>query len=241
MSKRDPMPPIRHLVARSKRFFKQMLGRDLWIRPQVRVPTVFLGSEYGGYAIDDRGLNPDSIVYSFGLGEDVSFDLAMIERYQTTVHAFDPTPRAIAWLREQSLPGKFVFRPVGLADHDGAALFAPPSRERHVSYSLARSTPESSTGVVAQVARLATLLGENGHDRCDVLKMDVEGAEYQILEDILDTETNVRQIVLEFHPEMIASGLKRTSNLLQRMNHAGYSIIAISPDGRNYSLRRAYQ
>ena len=30
------------------------------------------------------------MVYSFGVGQDISWDLAMIERFGVTVHAFDP-------------------------------------------------------------------------------------------------------------------------------------------------------
>ncbi|MBF0144617.1 MAG: FkbM family methyltransferase [Magnetococcales bacterium] len=225
-------------LAKAKRFVKQLLGRDLWIWPQIRVETIFLGSRYGGYAICDRGLNHESIVYSFGLGEDISFDLAVIEHYRATVHAYDPTPKAMAWLQQQSLPQKFKFHPLGLADHDGHAHFAQPRREGNVSFSIARHPLDPQGGIMAEVARLTTLMQRNEHHHCDLLKMDVEGAEYGVLENILETGCSIGQMVLEFHPEMIPNGLQRTRDLLKRMNREGYSIFAISPDGRNFSLLR---
>jgi len=37
-----------------------------------------------------------AVVYSLGIGEDISFDLALIEKYGARVHAFDPTPKVNA-------------------------------------------------------------------------------------------------------------------------------------------------
>src|SRR5215217_3108537 len=39
-----------------------------------------LGSRYGGWTIPTSLLSSDSICYSAGVGEDVTFDLALIER-----------------------------------------------------------------------------------------------------------------------------------------------------------------
>ena len=49
-----------------------------------------------------RRLNPDSVVYSFGFGEDLSFEIGLAARYGVTVHLFDPSPRAMEhflWVR----------------------------------------------------------------------------------------------------------------------------------------------
>ncbi len=41
--------------------------------------SVFLGTSYGGYEVLPALLGRDSVVYSVGIGEDISFDLGLIE------------------------------------------------------------------------------------------------------------------------------------------------------------------
>ena len=45
--------------------------------------------EYGGWLVCNRNISKDSIVYSFGVGEDVSFDLSLIRKYHLQVFAFE--------------------------------------------------------------------------------------------------------------------------------------------------------
>ena len=55
-----------------------------------------LGTYYGGYDIYDS--NSINIVLSCGLGEDASFDVELINKYNCKVIIVDPTPRAITHL-----------------------------------------------------------------------------------------------------------------------------------------------
>jgi hypothetical protein len=84
------------------------------------------------------------LVYSFGVGEDATFDLGVIEKFGATVHAFDPTPRSSAWVERQSLPSQFIFHPVGIGGEDGTAEFYPPERDEHVSFSNAPSARQTA-------------------------------------------------------------------------------------------------
>ena len=59
----------------------------------MRCPTERMGGEYGGYVMCPLGLTDRSVVYSLGVGEDIAFDLELIDRLSATVHAFDRTPR----------------------------------------------------------------------------------------------------------------------------------------------------
>jgi hypothetical protein len=55
-----------------------------------------LGIAYGGWIIPvDAGLTADSMCYSAGVGEDISFDCALVERFHCQVRVIDSTPRAI--------------------------------------------------------------------------------------------------------------------------------------------------
>ena len=54
-----------------------------------------LGTNYGGWVLPkDIKLNENSIVYSAGVGEDVSFDMILSDRYKCNIILIDPTNRA---------------------------------------------------------------------------------------------------------------------------------------------------
>ena len=99
-----------------------------------------LGSDYGGWFVPTSELSADSIVYSAGIGLDITFDKALIERCGCAVHGFDPTPASIDFIarqfKEQSLSPKFCFEPVGLWDSETTLqFFAPKTRGWIGSYS----------------------------------------------------------------------------------------------------------
>lgn len=224
---RQRLQPLKHRV-------NQWLGRDLRFPIEVRDPTVRLGSYYGGWVIQPGELNRNSIVYSFGAGEDISFDLAMIERFGMTVHVFDPTPKSMHWVRSQTVPERFVFHPVGLADYDGTARFVLP-REDKTSYHI--STEGGVDVAECRVQRLTTIMRELEHDHLDVLKMDIESAEYAVLPDILKAQIPIRQLLVEFHHlpghwDM----LNRSKQAIEQLRAAGYRIFDVSHTGMEYSF-----
>jgi hypothetical protein len=46
---------------------------------------------YGAFYVNTEKLDSNSIVYSFGLGADISFDKELIRRFNLSVFGFDPT------------------------------------------------------------------------------------------------------------------------------------------------------
>ncbi len=198
------------------------------------VPSVFLGTSYGGYAVLPESLSADAVVYSFGLGEDVSFDLELIARFGCTVHGFDPTPRAITWLESQALPSKLVIHPYGLADFDGVARFAPPADAAHVSHTMLGS-PDSAS-IDQPVKRLPTIMGVLGHARVDLLKMDIEGAEYAVVRDLVSCGVRPRQLLVEFHHGRGGITPEHTDEALEALRGAGYQVFHARETGREFSL-----
>ena len=61
-----------------------------------------IGSDYGGWITPMHLLNSTSICYCAGVGEDITFDLGLIERFGCHVFAFDPTPRAKIHLKNKA-------------------------------------------------------------------------------------------------------------------------------------------
>ena len=60
-----------------------------------------LGTNYGGWCIPiNAKLDNDSIIYSGGVGEDMSFDLKLEDKYKCKIFLIDPTYRAIKHYEE---------------------------------------------------------------------------------------------------------------------------------------------
>ncbi len=211
-------------------------------RPDVRLNHVRVGSDYGGWAIVPDGLGPGSIVYSFGIGEDASFDTGLIERFGCAVHAFDPTPKSIAWVHAQrragTLTDRFVLHEFGLSDRDGTLTFFAPANPGHVSHSAVQHQWASDQSIVVPVKRLSTIMRELGHDRVDLLKMDIEGSEYGVVEDLVASGAPVRQLLIEFHHRFPEIGPGKTEAALARLRTAGYDLFCIAPSDEEYSFIR---
>src|SRR5439155_6606303 len=155
----------------------------------------------GGWSLWPEHIRADSIVYSFGVGDNIGWDLEMIRRFGARVHAFDPTPASIAWVARQRLPRQFVFHDFGISDFDGVLDFYPPRRRGSTHYSQERrSGPfDRSQPVPGRVRRLATIMQKLGHRRIDVLKIDVEGAEFEAVPDWIASGIEFDQLLIEIH------------------------------------------
>jgi len=116
---------------RAKRTVRAIRGKDLFLGVELHAPKVRLGNDGAAWCVLTDVLTTDSVVYSAGIGEDISFDVELIKRFGVHVHAFDPTPRSLAWLRTQKLPEGFQPHEYGLADRDGTLTFFPPEGARH--------------------------------------------------------------------------------------------------------------
>jgi FkbM family methyltransferase len=207
------------------------------------VPFTAIGGDkgahnYGAWVVPDGLLHAGSIVYSFGVGEDISFDLEVIERFGCQVFAFDPTPRAVQFVERLAPTPKFVFSQVGLADEDGAASFVEP-RTTDASYGMS-SGSSAEEGLVHEfpVNRLSTIMAKNGHSHIDLLKMDIEGFEYGVIDDMLDHGLLPACIILEFH-HFQRKDPEATRRSVKRLEEAGYKRFWISELGAEYGFVRA--
>lgn len=188
-----------------------------------------LGSEYGGYFVDTLLLPAKPVIYSLGVGEDISFDLGLIESSGCSVYAFDPTPKVRSWIESRCLPEQFHFVPVGIADVDGEAKFYLPPNAEFVSHSILNAKQYSNESISVPMMKLSTAMATLGHKRIDLLKMDIEGAEYCVLSDLVRDGIDVRQIVVEFHHRLSDVGIKRTRDMLSALREYGMKLVYVCP------------
>jgi FkbM family methyltransferase len=207
-------------------------------QPQLRRNLQRFGSDYGGYYLDPSLLSSRSVVYSLGVGEDISFDLSLVAEAGAEIHAFDPTPRVASWLAAQSLPPQFHFYPTGIAGHDGHEKFYLPPQAQWISHSLLPARQYSAASVTLPVMRLSTAMRVLGHRSIDVLKMDIEGAEYTVIEEIVREQIPVEQLLVEFHHRLSSVGVRKTRNALAALEGHGMKISYVCPRKEAFTLVR---
>ncbi|HIG75053.1 MAG TPA: FkbM family methyltransferase [Bacteroidetes bacterium] len=233
---------VKNVLRRARWRFRAAAGRDVYVRPDVHREVVAVGGDlasgYGAWHIVAGSLTPESVVYSVGIGDDVSFDIELIRRFGVTIHAFDPTPESQTWLEAQALPERFHARPVALAATDGPLALYANASEGVLSHSALTGTHTRGEAVEVDGRRLATLMRENGHDHVDLLKMDVEGAEYEVLTDLLRSGADVRQLLVEFHHRFPEIGPGATREAIAALRGAGYRVFHVSATGREYGFIR---
>lgn len=183
--------------------------------------VIRIGTHYGGWVIPQNFLNEKSIYYGVGAGEDISFDVGIVNQYNCQAHIFDPTPRAIKHfdlLSKNTAAGLptpansnpkntysvspqklelLKFYPVGLWNEDTTLKFFSPADESGVSHS-AVNLQRTEKYFEAKVKQLPTIMQECGHDRIDLLKLDIEGAEYQVIENIVAHQIIIGVLCIEF-------------------------------------------
>lgn len=228
------MPPFkdfknRAALAARVRTDALRVRRRLPVSPEPRLLEV--GSlTYGGQVVVEGLLNRESVYYGIGVGEDITFDLALIARHGLTAHAFDPVPRAAAHAAVAAAhEPRYVFHPFAVWPRDEMVSFHEPVRPGYVSQSAVdlHGTPVSFQ---AQGRSLPSLMAEYGHDHIDLLKVSAEGAEFAILEDLLAGDVRPRLICSEFS---LPADPARVAEIAAQIAGAGYRMVfrSLIPSG----------
>lgn len=157
-----------------------------------------LGSARGAWVIPAHGIRRGAICYCAGCGEDISFDLSLITRFGAQVWAFDPTPRSIRHVHQVACHiSQYHFSPIGLWSSEKVLEFFAPQDPAHVSHSVV-NLQNTSHSFSAPVSRLSRIMASEGHSRIALLKLDIEGAEYEVLRTIVEDRIPIGVLCVEF-------------------------------------------
>jgi len=213
------------------------------------VSTVRLGSEYGGWHIPaDLCLSSTDVCFLAGAGEDLSFDCALAMRFPCPIHIFDPTPRAVAHFEGLAaavaaggifapLSGtggepynisaeafsRMTFHPWGLAAQDKEMRFYAPTNPEHVSHSIL-NLQKTTEFFIAPVKRVPSILKELGYTQITLMKLDIEGAEYQVIEDMIAMKMLPKIMLVEFdeiHNPLDSGAHDRVARYMEMLKYAG--------------------
>ena len=209
---------------RTSLWFKELRFRlfyRLVMKSDLRLMTL---GDVCPWTIVPDNLGPRSNVLSAGAGNDISFELELIRTFGCNPVLVDPSPTGVATVeRELGQGARLHFLPLALSDHDGVMNFAAPTDGIEGSF---RPTREQTATVKFQCKKLGTVMSERHWDHIDLLKMDIEGAEYSVLDQMLQSRCDVRQICVEFHhgPTFDQSRMNTVRAILA-LRRAGYDLV----------------
>ena len=214
-----------------------------------RSDLVFLGTDYGGWTIPSDVMDSEAVCYCYGAGEDISFDVELINRFGCSVVTLDPTPRAQSHVQQviaaaaqgqpmainnnpanlyalpAILPRRLHFEPVGLLDEDRTERFFAPLNPSHVSHSI-NSKGKSPDYFDARCERMLTTMNRLGHRKVRLLKMDIEGAEFNVIPDLMNSGIRPDVIGLEYHFSDLDS-TNATLHTVRILEAHGYAAVCI--------------
>ncbi len=225
-----------------------------------------LGTNYGGwYVPKNMELNENSIIYSGGVGEDISFDIKIQEKYKCNIFLIDPTEKGLIHFNEvqeyykngkqflgniqkdyiQSIQNnkpdfsKFYYFNIGLWNCHDKLKFYKQNNKNYVSQSLIENMFTQEYDEV-NVTTIKALMEEKKHKTIDLLKLDIEGAEIEVIQQMLDDEIFPKYILIEFDLFLKKKdpGNKKTNDLISRLLSLNY-IILIN-DNYNITFYRNY-
>jgi FkbM family methyltransferase len=223
---------------RAKRLARRLTGRELWLRPELDEPV----RHSAGWLLCYERIPRGALVFGLGVGSNVDFELELIREHGATVDTFDPTPSSAAWLRNQQLPPGFRHHPWAVVASDGEIQLEERKATRDGSAPMLSVVPSGRSGAETITVEGYCLGSIAARLQCavpDVLRMDIEGAEYAVLDNMLATGFLPAQLLVEFHHRFPQVGLPATRRAVASLRAAGYRIAAVSDTGREVTFLRA--
>jgi FkbM family methyltransferase len=148
--------------------------------------------------LHEARIDSESVVIDAGayIGE---WAREIIDRYDATIHAFEPDPRNFKLLREKSQanPG-IIAHEYGLGDKNDRVRM---TLEFLGSTMFSGSADENVPSAEVEIRDIVDVWQTLGYDRVDLMKINIEGAEFPLLERMVaaDLLGKVDCFLIQFH------------------------------------------
>lgn len=254
-----------NFLKRLKRFVRRTIWKTLERDPLVgfhineSIPLTYLGTDYGGWSIPEGILDEDSVCYCIGAGEDISFEVELAKKFGGEIHVFDPTPRAHKHFKdlvEKTEQGEQMnidrseqaytissdqlknisYHPIGVWSESKTMKFYAPDDETHVSHSLKEQAPGKKY-FEAECKTLGDIRQELEHTSITLIKMDIEGAEYEVVESMLKDGIKPKVLCIEFDELYEHLRLKAVRKTIKSLINSGYILCNRSKRDITFILR----
>ena len=191
--------------------------------------VAYLGSAYGGYALPTE-LVKGRAGLSFGAGEDISFEVSVARKLASTVHIYDPTPRAIEYCKriiseyDACGEGQLFIHPYGVWSECKTERFYAPSDPAHVSHSIL-NMQHTSEYFVAECLSPREILNRLKLKEISFVKMNIEGAQYEVVNAMFNAHITPDVICITFdelHSPFDENATHRLRELVKRFYSESY-------------------
>lgn len=218
-------------------------------------PLVYLGSANHGYNIPATYLSSSSICYCVGAGTDISLDTELAARFKAQVFIFDPMPYALdhfkslvsntaagnrftadndkqgyAYTISNEALATIQYCATGVWDEKKMIKFYVPSRDNYAGHSIT-NLQNTEDYIEAPVDKLVNIMRELGHQQLDLLKLEIEGSEYTVIDNVLAENLDIKIILVEFDEFHHRKGLARLAAIrhiehsTRKLLKAGYKLV----------------
>lgn len=152
----------------------------------------------------DYPLTEDSIVLDLG-GNEGSWSEKIIKKYNPYIFIFEPIPKLY-----NNLVNKFN-------KNNKIKIYNAATSDKNTRCEISNAGAasslyiESNNKIIINTISLINFLKENNINHIDLIKINIEGAEYCILEDLINNNMvqNITDIQVQFHQFMPDSSLRR--------------------------------
>lgn len=197
---------------------------------------MFLENKYDCYGIDNM-----DVVFDIGANSGL-FSLLAINKGVKKVYAFEPNKDSLVNLKSltRGLNVDIIPKAVYTKDED-LKFYIDPNNTTigSISKSHIENMGSNTEEVTVSAISLKTFIQQNNIDRISLLKMDIEGAEYSIIENLEDEVYNiVDNFLIEYHDNYNGEAKK----LMTALINAGYDIDQIrnQQSANNEDIKNTY-
>ncbi len=218
--------PLKYLFLKKRRLIKNFVKNELHTLDDINIVNI------GNYLLNKEFIKENSIIYTFGVGESISFEEILSDRFKSKVFCYDPTSLAVNYMKKKKYNKNLIyFKNYGIWNEDAKVKFFHQSKnDTNNTGGSITNLFENQSYDLLQCYKLKTLMHQNKHLKIDVLKLDIEGAAFDVLENIINDEIFPKQIVVEFeyseddviHDEKFKFWATRLKNLLDKMKNKNY-------------------
>lgn len=169
------------------------------------------------HSFHTRFLDQNSLVLDLG-GNRGTFSQAMVERFNCQCVIVEPSPKLFAELKESHQIKKYNFAINKISEPVNFNISDIP-----VSSSLIYQPELHQDTVTVDGKRLDELVAELGWHKIDLIKMDIEGAEIDVLNSCSDDFLqSIAQITVEFHDHVNVVDKLEIEKLISRFESLGF-------------------
>jgi FkbM family methyltransferase len=227
-----------NVVERATRRMGRELRKFARLRKARRAGLVYVAPNF----LYRPDLSPASVVIDGGCSYEADFSVCLMRRYGVRAFGVDPTRKHREALRrlESEHPGRFVHVPCAIAAADGVLTF----HESRVNESGSLLNDhvnvlhDETTSYDVEAVTLRSLLARLDVETVDILKLDLEGAEYELLAGLTPDELQpFKQVFVEFHHHAVSQFVDDdTRRIVAFISSFGFR--AFSLDDHNYLFCR---